>query len=142
MDPYLEDTGDDVPSVEEIRLVLTEAGASVEVEEQLLALTASRDGSILFGLLIGLGVPEFAKLMVDDSYANLKVVLRRYMSRGNTYRTIEVGGPGLSARIDPSLPAEAFLKLQGRLPDAPSGLIIWDERRIEWVDFQRYADSG
>ncbi len=105
-----------VPNVEQVRAILAEAGLTASVEERTLALTASADGGMLIGIFIGVPLPEFAKLVVDDAYLGVKNLLSRFRQRGGVHYVVYAGEEGVDARIDSDLPPEAFLKLQGSLP--------------------------
>jgi len=124
----------DPPSAEDVQAAFAAAGLAVSVEERTLALTASADGGMLIGIFIGVPIPEFAKLIVDDAYVGLKNLLRRFVSRGAVHYAVYVSHEGVDARIDSDLPPEAFSKLQGTLPSAPSGRIIYNRNAHRWQD--------
>ena len=126
----------DAPSVEELREAFAAAGLVVEFEVQVLALTASVDGGMLIGFFIGVPFGEFSKLMTDDAYVAVKRLLQRIRHRGAVDYVLYARHEGIDAQVDPDLPPEAFLKLQGQLPSAPSGRIIYN--RVE----KRWKDSG
>jgi hypothetical protein len=123
-----------VPSEEDVKAVFAKAGLTVTVEERGLSLTASADGGMLIGIFIGVAFTEFAKLMVDDTYVGLKNLLGRFVRRGVVDYAVYVSHEGVDARIDSDLPPEAFLKLQGILPTAPSGRIIYNRNADRWQD--------
>jgi len=124
----------EAPSAEEVRSSFAAAGLDVAVEERTLALTASVDGGMLLGVFIGVSFSEFAKLMVDDTYAELKQLLHRFHRRDTVDYVVYVSQEGVDARIDPDLPPAAFLKLQGKLPTAPSGRIVYNREAGCWQD--------
>lgn len=125
------------PPVEDVQAALTSAGLTVSVEERTLALTASAAGGTLIGIFIGAPLPEFARLMVDDAYVGLKQLLQRYHRRGTVDYVVYVSQDGVDARIDTDLPPEAFLKLQGTLPGAPSGRIVYNRVARCWQDSEK-----
>lgn len=122
------------PSVEDVQAAFVAAGLSVSVDERTLALTASADGGMLIGIFIGITFNEFARLMVDDVYVGLKNLLGRFVRRGAVDYAVYVSHEGVDARIDSDLPPEAFLKLQGVLPVAPSGRINYNHESHCWQD--------
>lgn len=124
----------EVPSPEDVQQVFAQAGLSVIVEERGLSLTASADGGMLIGIFVGVPLPEFARLITDDAYAGIKNLLQRFYRRGAVHYVIYAGQEGIDARIDLDLPPEAFLKLQGKLPGAPSGRIIYNRESRCWQD--------
>ncbi len=125
------------PSVEDVQTAFAAAGLAVAVEERTLALTASADGGMLIGIFMGVPLPEFSKLMVDDTYAGIKKLLRRFHRSDDVDYVVYVSQEGVDARIDSDLPPEAFLKLQGVLPSAPSGRIIYNRNTRIWQDSER-----
>lgn len=131
-----ENPGDelDAPSSDDVRDAFAQAGLSVTVEERILALTASVDGGVLFGIIIGIPFGELAKLMTDDAYASVRRVLRRFHRRDATDYAVYVHNEDIDALIEPDLPPEAFLKLQGQLPMAPSGRIVYNRIERRWQD--------
>ena len=70
------------PSVEDVQAAFAAAGLVVPVEERTLALTASADGGMLIGIFIGVPLPEFARLIVDDAYVGIKNLLRGFDRHG------------------------------------------------------------
>jgi len=125
------------PSVEDVHAAFVAAGLSVSVEECPLALTASADGGMLIGIFIGVAFTEFAKLMIDDTYVGIKNLLRRFVRRGAVDYSVLIRHEGIDALIDSDLPPEAFLKLQGTLPSAPSGRIIYNREAHCWQDSEQ-----
>lgn len=125
------------PSVKDMQAAFASAGLAVSVEERTLALTASADGGMLIGIFIGASFVEFAKLMVDDVHAELKQLLQRFHRRGAVDYDVYVSHEGVDARVDSDLPPEAFLKLQGVLPRAPSGRIIFNRHTHRWQDSEQ-----
>jgi hypothetical protein len=123
-----------VPSIEDVQAAFEEAGLSVSVEARPLALTASADGGMLIGIFIGVSIPEFARLIVDDAYVGLKNLLGRFVRRGAVHYAVYVSHESVDARIDSDLPPEAFLKLQDTLPRAPSGRIVYNRDSGRWQD--------
>lgn len=129
--------GHDVPSVQDVRAAFAEAGLNVTVETRTLALVASADGGMLIGIFIGVPLPEFTRLIVDDAYAAIKNLLRRFIRHGAVDYAVYVGDGGIDALIESDLPPEAFMKLQGTLPSAPSGRIIYNREARRWQDFEQ-----
>jgi hypothetical protein len=117
-----------------VQAAFAAAGLSVSVEERGLSLTASADGGMLIGIFVGVPLPEFARLIVDDAYAGIKNLLQRFYRRDGVHYVIYAGQEGIDARIDLDLPPEAFLTLQGTLPSAPSGRIIYNRDARRWQD--------
>lgn len=126
--------GEPPPSLEDVRSALGDAGLEVEVEERMLALTASVDGGMLLGIFLTVQFSEFAKLMADDAYLGIKKLLRRFHRSGKTDYVVYATEGDVDARIDPDLPPEAYLRLQGRLPIAPSGRIVYNREVGQWQD--------
>lgn len=124
----------DVPSLEDVKAAFVAAGSDVSVEERTLSLTASADGGMLIGIFIGITFNEFARLMVDDAYVGIKNLLRRFVRRGAVDYSVFVHHEGIDALIESDLPPNAFLKLQGKLPSAPSGRIIYNRNAGRWQD--------
>ncbi|HVB51834.1 MAG TPA: hypothetical protein VND89_08885 [Acidimicrobiales bacterium] len=127
----------DAPSVEDVKAAFAEEDLTVTVEERTLALTASADGGMLIGIFIGITFNEFARLMVDDAYAGIKNLLRRFVRRGADDYSVFVRHEGIDALINADLPLEAFLKLQGKLPSAPSGRIVYNRDARRWQDSEQ-----
>jgi hypothetical protein len=124
----------EAPTSEEVQTAFAAAGLSVSVEERGLSLTVSADGEMLIGIFVGVQLPEFARLMVDDAYVGIKSVLQRFRRRGAVRYIIYAGESGVDARIDLDLPPEAYMKLQSKLPNAPSGRIIFNREVGRWQD--------
>lgn len=126
------------PSLSSVSSAFAEAGLIVEVAERPLALTASAEGGIAIGIYIfvGAGLAEFARVMVDDTHEGLRALLRRFRDRGSTHYTLFVARSDetVNARLDADLPPQAYLKLQGPIPPAPSGLIVYDRTIGKWRD--------
>jgi hypothetical protein len=122
------------PSVEDVQAAFAAAGLVVPVEERTLALTASADGGMLIGIFIGVPLPEFARLIVDDAYVGIKNLLRGFDRHGAVDYVVYASHEGVDALIDFDLPPEAFMKLQGTLPNAPSGLLIYNRNAGRWQD--------
>jgi hypothetical protein len=127
------------PSLDEVRTAFAAVGLPVEVDERMLALTASVDGGMLLGVyvIVGAGLARFGELVADDAHEGLKTLLRRFHRRGSTDYVVCATAnsiDGISARIDPDLPAEAYMKLQGKLPPAPSGELVYNRELRQWED--------
>lgn len=122
------------PSTYEMFSAFAAVGLRVTVEEQMLALTASVDGGILMGIFIGTPLAEFAKLLGDDAHTGLRRLIQRFDHSGVVQHAVFVRDHGVDALIEPELPPEAFLKLQGPLPQAPSGRIVYNRTKRQWQD--------
>ena len=74
---------------------------------------------------------------MDDAYAVIKDLLRRFIRHGEVDYAVYVGDDGVNALIETDLPPEAFMKLQGILPIAPSGRIIYNREAHRWQAFEQ-----
>lgn len=122
------------PSAEDLQAAFAAAGLAVSVEERTLAITASADGGVLIGIFIGVPLSEFARLIVDDAYVGIKNLLQRFHRRGEVDYVVYAGHEGIHALIEFDLPPEAFMKLQGTLPNAPSNRIVYNRNTRRWQD--------
>lgn len=126
-----------MPSIEDVQVAFAEAGLDVTVDTRTLSLTASADGGMLIGIFIGVPLPEFTRLVVDDAYVAIKNLFRHFVRHGSVDYAVYVGNDGVDALIEPDLPPEAFMKLQGTLPSAPSGRIIYNREARRWQDIEK-----
>jgi hypothetical protein len=118
--------------------MLTESGLDLTVDEEVLALTASFDGGMLVGIFLTSVSPAFGeavKLFTDDAYAHIKEWLTNLKKQeGPTHFDVFAREKTIDARIENDLPPKAFLRLQGKLPPAPSGRIVYNRKIGQWED--------
>lgn len=126
-----------VPLIERLRSAFSLWGVDVEVQE---APPARRGGIVLVASKLG----ELGRVLVDDADTTVKKLLGRI--HDDQPGSIPVLARGrdraLDAAIDPDLPAKAFLRLQGRLPAAPSGRIVYNRQLGQWQDSLEAASAG